>query len=155
MTMIQFMSDTGILPGTAHDISMYPMKLGIGQALQDIQNNHPNDLVSMILFSRPLYNDGASGTGAFNVAQYSLTNDLQPMINSLWIPPNSGTNDVRPWDANGSQTPARLRRLDRQHRVELRVHARLQPVQLQQHVAGARRIDGPGSRRRAASGPSG
>ena len=53
MTMIQFMSDTGILPGTAHDISMYPMKIGIGGALQDIQNNHPNDLVSMILFSRP------------------------------------------------------------------------------------------------------
>ncbi|QEH32959.1 hypothetical protein OJF2_14510 [Aquisphaera giovannonii] len=105
MTMVQFMSDTGILPGTAHDISMYPMKIGIGQALQDIQNNHPNDLVSMILFNRPLYSGGASGTGAFNVAQYSLTNNMQPMINSLWIPPNSGASDVRPWDANGSQTP--------------------------------------------------
>ncbi|WP_165232753.1 TadG family pilus assembly protein [Aquisphaera insulae] len=105
MTMIQFMSDTGILPGTAHDISMYPMKIGIGQALQDIQNNHPNDLVSTILFSRPTYNGGASGTGAFNVAQYSLTNNVQPMINSLWVPPNSGTSDVRPWDANGAQTP--------------------------------------------------
>jgi len=105
MTMVQFMSDTGILPGTAHDISMYPMKIGIGQALQHIQNNHPNDLVSMILFSRPLYTNGASGTGAFNVAQFSLTNDVQPMINALWIPPNSSQNDVRPWDANGSQTP--------------------------------------------------
>jgi len=105
MTMIQFMSDTGILPGTAHDISMFSMKAGIGQALEDIQNNHPNDLVSMILFSRPLFNGGASGTGAFNVAQYSLTNDLQPMIRSLWIPPNSGSSDVRPWDANGAQTP--------------------------------------------------
>lgn len=105
MTMVQFMSDTGILPGTAHDISMYIMKAGVGQALEDIQNNHPNDLVSMIMFSRPLFNGGASGTGAFNLAQYSLTNDLQPTINSLWIPPNSGTNDVRPWDANGAQTP--------------------------------------------------
>ncbi|MFO0891495.1 MAG: pilus assembly protein TadG-related protein [Isosphaeraceae bacterium] len=105
MTMVQFMSDTGILPGTAHDISMYPMKLGIGQALEDIQNNHPNDQVAMILFSRPLYTGGASGTGAFNVAQYSLTNDVQPMIRSLWVPPNSGVSDVRPWDANGSQTP--------------------------------------------------
>ncbi|MDR3621804.1 MAG: pilus assembly protein TadG-related protein [Paludisphaera borealis] len=105
MTMVQFMSDTGILPGTAHDISMYSMKAGLGQALEDIQNNHPNDLVSMILFSRPLFNGGASGTGAFNLAQYSLTNNIQPMINALWVPPNSGTNDVRPWDANGSQTP--------------------------------------------------
>ncbi len=105
MTMVQFMSDTGLLPGTAHDISMYPMKIGIGEALQDIQNNHPNDLVSMILFNRPLYTGGASGTGAFNVAQYSLTNNMQPMINSLWVPPNSGSSDVRPWDANGAQTP--------------------------------------------------
>jgi hypothetical protein len=105
MTMIQFMSDYGILPGTAHDISMFSMKTGIGQALEDIQNNHPNDLVSMILFNRPQFAGGATGTGAFNVAQYSLTNDLQPIINSLWVPPNSGTSDVRPWDVNGSQTP--------------------------------------------------
>ena len=27
------------------------------------------------------------------------------MINSLWYPPNSGSSDVRPWDANGSLTP--------------------------------------------------
>jgi hypothetical protein len=105
MTMIQFMSDTGLLPGTAHDISMYPMKVGIGEALQDIQNNHPNDLVAMILFNRPLYTGGAGGTGAFNLAQYSLTNNMQPMISSLWVPPNSGNADVRPWDSNGAQSP--------------------------------------------------
>ena len=105
MTMVQFLSDTGLLPGTAHDISMYTMKIGLGQALQNIQNNHPNDLVSMILFSRPVYFGGASGTGAFNLAQYSLTNDTQPMIRSLWVPPNSSENDVRPWDENGAQTP--------------------------------------------------
>ena len=27
------------------------------------------------------------------------------MINALWYPPNSGSADVRPWDANGSLTP--------------------------------------------------
>jgi hypothetical protein len=27
------------------------------------------------------------------------------MINSLWVPPNSSSSDVRPWDANGTQTP--------------------------------------------------
>jgi Flp pilus assembly protein TadG len=47
MTMIQYMLDTGLLPGTAHDISMIPAKMGISGALQDIQNNHPNDLVSI------------------------------------------------------------------------------------------------------------
>jgi hypothetical protein len=105
MTMIQYMSDTGILPGTTHDISMYPMKTGMGGALQDIQVNHPNDLVSMVLFSRPQYNNDAAGTGAFNLAQYSLTTNYQAIINSLWVPPNSGSADVRPWDPNGAQTP--------------------------------------------------
>ena len=55
MTMIQFLSDTGRLPGTAHDISMVAAKLGIAGALTDIQNNHPNDMVAMLLFSRPAY----------------------------------------------------------------------------------------------------
>ncbi|HZT80786.1 MAG TPA: pilus assembly protein TadG-related protein, partial [Gemmataceae bacterium] len=63
LTMIQFMSDTGLLPGTAHDISLYVAKLGIAGALTDIQTNHPNDLVSMILFSRPQYTNDPPGTG--------------------------------------------------------------------------------------------
>ena len=53
MTLIQFLSDTGRLPGTAHDISMVAAKLGVAGALTDIQNNHPNDLVAMLLFNRP------------------------------------------------------------------------------------------------------
>src|SRR5262249_31062705 len=61
MTMVQFMSDTGLFPGTTHDISMYSAKVGIHGALQDLQNNHPNDLVSLILFSRPVIN--AAGPG--------------------------------------------------------------------------------------------
>jgi hypothetical protein len=105
MTMIQFMSDTGLLPGTVKDISMSVAKLGINGALVDIQNNHPNDLVSMILFSRPQYSNDPPGTGAFNNVQYALCRDYQSMINSLWYPPNSSTADVRPWDASGSQTP--------------------------------------------------
>src|SRR5262245_62247619 len=102
MTMIQYMSDTGLLPGTAHDISLYPMKTGLGGAIQDIQNNHPDDLVAMVLFDRPQYDNDDPGTGAFNLAQYSLTTDYASIINSLWLPPNSGSNDVRPWDANGA-----------------------------------------------------
>ena len=105
MTMIQYMSDTGILPGTTHDISMYPMKTGLGGALLDIQANHPNDLVAMVLFSRPQYNNDSVGTGTFNLAQSSLNNNYQTMINNLWLPPNSSTADVTPWDVNGMQTP--------------------------------------------------
>jgi hypothetical protein len=105
MTMIQFMSDTGLLPGTTHDISMFPMKQGVGGALLDIQNNHPNDLVAMLLFSRPQYNNDAPGTGTFNNPQYSLTNNYTAMVNSLWLPPNSSSSDVTPWDSNGLQIP--------------------------------------------------
>ena len=105
MTMIQFLSDTGILPGTTHDISTFSMKSGVGGALQDIQANHPNDLVSMCLFSRPQYNNDSPDTGAFNLAQFDLSNSYQTIINQLWIPQNSTSTDVRPWDANGLQTP--------------------------------------------------
>jgi len=104
MTMIQFLSDTGLLPGTSHDISMYAAKLGIQGALQDIQNNHPNDLVSMILFSRPHYQGEPADAGNFSQAQYQLSNDYAGMINSLWFPPNSSKLDVRPFDTNGIQT---------------------------------------------------
>ncbi len=66
MTMIQYMSDTGLLSGTTHDISMYPMKLRDRRRRCSISRaNHPNDLVSMVLFSRPQYNNDAPDTGAF------------------------------------------------------------------------------------------
>jgi hypothetical protein len=105
MTMIQYMSDTGLFPGTVHDISMIAAKLGIQGALTDIQNNHPNDLVSMLLFSRPHYPSEPAEAGAFSQAQYNLSRDYAGMINSLYFPPNSTTSDVRPWDPNGAQTP--------------------------------------------------
>jgi hypothetical protein len=103
MTMIQYISDTGLFPGTATDISMVPAKLGIQGALTDIQNNHPNDLVSLLLYSRPHYNGEPTEVGQFSQPQYSLSRDYTGMINSIWYPPNSSTNDVRPWDANGAQ----------------------------------------------------
>ncbi len=105
MTMIQYMLDTGLLPGTAQDISMIAAKLGIQGALQDIQNNHPNDLLSLCMFSRPQFSGDPANMGRFTTPQVSLTNNYTNLINALWYPPNSGTTDVRPWDANGLQTP--------------------------------------------------
>jgi Flp pilus assembly protein TadG len=105
MTMIQFMSDTGLFPGTTHDISMIAGRLGVHGALLDIQANHPNDLVSLILFSRPRITGEPPEVGAFSQAQISLSRDYAGMINALYYPPNSGSNDVRPWDPNGAQTP--------------------------------------------------
>lgn len=105
MTMVQFISDTKLLPGNAHDISMYAAKLGIAGAIEDILNNHPNDLVSLIPYSRPVFNNDPSGIGSFGQAQYGLTRNYSSLIDALWFPPNSGTSDVRPWDANDTKTP--------------------------------------------------
>ncbi len=66
MTMIQYMLDTGLLPGTAQNISMVTAKLGIQGALQDIQNNHPNDQVSLIMFSRPQFSGDPANMGQFS-----------------------------------------------------------------------------------------
>jgi len=105
MTMIQFMSDTGLLPGTTHDISMICAKLGIAGALQDIQNNHPNDLVSLCMFSRPPFTGEVAAAGQFPYARSNLGNNYTSIGNSLWYPPNSSSADVRPWDVNDQQTP--------------------------------------------------
>jgi Flp pilus assembly protein TadG len=105
MTMIQFMSDTGLLPGTTHDISMVVAKLGIAGALQDIQNNHPNHLVSLAMFSRPPFSGEAAAAGQFPYARNNLGNNYTSIANSLWYPPNSSSADVRPWDPNDAQTP--------------------------------------------------
>jgi Flp pilus assembly protein TadG len=105
MTMVQYMLDTSISPGAFHDISMVPAKLGIAGAITDIQNNHPDDLVSMIYYARPSYAGQPSGEGTFDNPITSLARNYTAMSNALWYPPNSGSSDVRPWDSNGSLTP--------------------------------------------------
>jgi hypothetical protein len=103
--MIQFMSDTGIFPGVTTDISMLPAKLGIQGALTDIQNNHPNDQVTMLMFSRPGYSGEPTEAGQFTNPVNVLSNNYSTLINSLWYPPHSSTADVTPWDSNGLNTP--------------------------------------------------
>ncbi len=105
MTMIQYMQDTGIFPGVTTDISMLPAKLGVQGALTDIQNNHPNDMVAMLMFSRPNFSGEPTEVGQFTYPVSSLSRNYSAMINSLWYPPNSGTTDVTPWDTNGLNGP--------------------------------------------------
>jgi Flp pilus assembly protein TadG len=105
MTMVQYISDTGLLPGTSHDVSMIAAKLGVAGALQDVKINHPNDLVSLIMFNRPPYTGEPTEVGAFGTPQVPFTKDVDSLTNALWYPPNSSTADVRPWDSNGMQTP--------------------------------------------------
>lgn len=105
ITMIQYMLDTGLVPGTFHDVSMAPAKLGIAGAITDIQNNHPNDLVSMMYYARPSFAGEPADAGTFDDPIISLGRSYSSMINALWYPPNSSSSDVRPWDTNGSLTP--------------------------------------------------
>jgi Flp pilus assembly protein TadG len=104
MTMIQFMMDCGYLPGTTHDISMFSMKQGVGGALTDIQNNHPNDLVAMLPFARPQYANDNPSSGMFNNPQFNLTNDYASMISSIWLPPGLPNIDDRIWTSSGNLT---------------------------------------------------
>ena len=105
MTMVQFMSDTGLLPGTAHDISLVAAKLGVSGALQDIENNHPNDQVALIMFNRPTFNSDPAGIGRFDLPRVSLGRDYAGMIDALWFPKSSTGGDVRPWSADDHSTP--------------------------------------------------
>ena len=105
MTMIQFLSDTGLLPGTAHDISMVASKLGIAGTLLDIENNHPNDLVSMMMFSRPHFNGEAAAIGQFSMPRVPLGRNYAAIAEALWFPNGATGADVRPWDAIDAQTP--------------------------------------------------
>src|SRR5262249_24879734 len=105
MTMVQFMQDTGLLPGTAHDISMFPMKQGIGAALIDIQNNHPNDNVSLLPFNRPQFNNDSPGTGAFNRPRFNLTTNYVAMQHQLRLSPAGTAADITAWSTPGLSVP--------------------------------------------------
>jgi hypothetical protein len=62
-------------------------------------------MVSLIMFSRPGFSGEPTAAGQFSQPQVALTNNYTNLISTLWYPPNSGTSDVRSWDANGLQTP--------------------------------------------------
>ena len=93
-------------PGTCHESPMYACKLGIRAALTDISNNHPNDLVSLSMFSVPCasVNDG----GRFNRVRVGLSRDYSDMQDSLWYPPATVGNSaatVTPYDSNNLEVP--------------------------------------------------
>src|SRR4051812_23963550 len=87
---------------------MYGCKLGIQAALTDIQNNHPNDMVSLIMFSCPK----SAATGyedcRFNRVRVGLSRNYTNMIESLWYPPATVGNSaatVTPYDSNNIEVP--------------------------------------------------
>lgn len=94
-------------PGTCHEAPMYACKLGVRAALTDIQNNHPNDLVSMIFFSDP--KTSSSDTfSRFNRVRVGLSRNYSNMQDALWYPPatiGNASATVTPYDTNNLDVP--------------------------------------------------
>jgi hypothetical protein len=68
-------------PGTCHESRMYECKLGIGAALNDAKNNHPNDYYSVIMFSAPLQ---TTGNVTDNMPSYKIINgDSSTVVSGL------------------------------------------------------------------------
>ncbi len=59
-------------PGTCHESPTYALKLGIRAALTDIQSNHPNDFVSLIMFSDPQSSSSDNDGSRFNRVRVGL-----------------------------------------------------------------------------------
>jgi hypothetical protein len=91
-------------PGTCHEAPLYACKLGVRAALNDIRSNHPNDAVSLIMFSVPQSSDDDTGNGRrFNRVRTPLGQNYNRMLDTLWYPPSTidslGT-EIRPFDRN-------------------------------------------------------
>ena len=95
-------------PGTCHESPMYACKLGIQAALNDMQNNHPNDFISLIMFSTPLTSSNDTSADRFNRVRVGLTQNYSILTDSLWYPPATVGNPaatVTPYDANNLEVP--------------------------------------------------
>lgn len=118
LTMVDFIGNTTLAnstgyqfsawwPGTCHESPMYACKLGVRAALTDIQNNHPNDFVSLIMFSDPR-SSSSDATGRFNRVRVGLGRDYSSMLESLWYPPSTIGNSaarIRPYDSDNMEVP--------------------------------------------------
>ncbi|HVA44849.1 MAG TPA: Tad domain-containing protein [Pirellulales bacterium] len=121
LTMIDFLDNYDLMfnvwptasrycwwPGTCHEAPMYACKLGIQAALNDVQNNHPNDYVSLIMFSVPKSSVNDSSGTRFNGARVGMGQNYSNMIESLWYPPATVGNasaTVTPYDSNNLEVP--------------------------------------------------
>ena len=95
-------------PGTCHESPLYACKLGIQAALTDIENNHPNNDVSLILFSTPRSSSGENDDTRFNRVRVGLSQNYSNMNDSLWYPPATVGNSsatVTPYDSNNIEVP--------------------------------------------------
>ncbi len=88
------------MPGTCYEAQCWQLKAGIQAAVQDIQNNHPNHLASIIFYS---------GSNGYNTARCNMGLDYVTMKNCLYFPYtllstlSTASSTVRPY-SNGNQS---------------------------------------------------
>jgi len=103
LTMVDFLGNFNTQqfwwPGTSHEAPLWQLKTGVQTALSDVKNNHPNDYLSVIGFSVPLWS-GNTTTGYYNAVRAPLSQDYKRMINSLWFPQYVIDNrkEITPYD---------------------------------------------------------
>jgi hypothetical protein len=95
-------------PGNCHEAHAWACKVGVQTSIDDIQNNHPNDIVGLTFFSTPKYS--AAGNGHHNRAVVPLGRNYQQLKDSLWFPPSTvtGSNvgqEITPFDPDMTQVP--------------------------------------------------
>jgi hypothetical protein len=116
MTMVDFLYNMNMgtrawMPGTVHESPMWQCKTGVAAALTDIRNNHPNDLVSLISFSKPVGYSPSTGaalqSGTYNSVRAPLSRNYNTMINSLYFPSQVITTgqEISPYDAGITDVP--------------------------------------------------
>ena len=137
MTMLDFIANYNLSansgvefydPGTAHVAPLWACKLGVQAAMNDIKNNHPNDYVSLIFFSRA--EELVQRHGLLQPGPPAARTGLQPVDRLPLVPP---LDDRQPGDGG----PALLVRQPGRPPVQRRdlpgdgADAGLQPVQRQ------------------------
>lgn len=98
MGMVDFLGNLNMSrayhPGTCYETPLWQCKVGVQAAIQDTMNNHPNDTLALLSFSRPSgWGPPATtgGTQPFNAGYYNLPRsalgrNYNGMIDSLWFP---------------------------------------------------------------------
>ena len=86
------------MPGTCYEAPCWQLKVGIKAAIDDIKNNHPNDMASLIFFS---------GSANYNVSRVGMGKEYTTMQNALFYPfpllssLGTTTASVRPFNNQG------------------------------------------------------
>jgi Flp pilus assembly protein TadG len=98
LTMLLFLNEYNYWSGSTHQAQCWQLKVGVNSALDDIRNNHPNDLCGMVFFTRPYYTSIIVPIGQ----------DWPTLKNSLFFPrslltsiPTDPTAEWRPYDSSG------------------------------------------------------